>query len=182
MGVGRYISFCQLKVNKTLLNGCHGFWPSTMPSTLKALIKRVIPFRLLVFYLVQAHVLKGFAGVFCVRNYAHSAWSWISIPNPCVYPFLVLHLCCFTVQQLFGIYYQTHNATLMSHNDLIPISDQGTFLQLVKCALVSSLLSIWEGPCWWAHVWMCDAWGACWPYLRGIHYSVGAHMVGDVIR
>lgn len=45
-------------------------------------------------------------------------------------------------------------------------------------------LSSWQGWWWWVHKWMCDAGGGVCsrPYQSSIHYSVGVHMVGDVIR
>lgn len=132
------------------------------------------------FYLVQPCVLKtdgcsGFAGVFCLGKYAPSVWIWISIPNPCVYPSLSFTsaLCCFTVQQLFGIKHQTSTHTLMLHPDLIPISNWGTFLQLVKCALA---LDPDRGSCL-----RVKKKSFFLPTKSSIHYSVGVHMVGDVI-
>ncbi len=60
---------------------------------------------------------------------------------------------------------------------------------LFVCLMCSHLprhpsLSSRQGRWWRAHKWMCVAGGGarlC-PFRRSIHYSVGVHMVGDVIR
>lgn len=69
----------------------------------------------------------GFARLLCVRKYALSAWSWISIPNPCVYPSLSFtsSLCCFAVQQLFGILRRTLASAPMLRSVSIQIFDRG---------------------------------------------------------
>lgn len=86
MGVGRFF-FVNLK-SKTLLNDCYSFCPHAMSSPQRAIIKRFIPFRLF-WCLIQCRLVFlnwRLLGVFCVRKYAPSAWSWISIPNTCVCP------------------------------------------------------------------------------------------------
>lgn len=84
---GGGVVFVNLKSRKIFHIGCH--FPQW------AFMKRFIP-RSLGFFDVLFNAgmcfltadLIRFAGVFCARKYVHNAWSWVSIPNPCVYPSL----------------------------------------------------------------------------------------------
>lgn len=61
MGEGRYFFFffCQLKINKTLLNGRYSVCSHTKPSPTENIHQKIHPLQaVLMFYLVQACVLK----------------------------------------------------------------------------------------------------------------------------
>lgn len=120
-GGGKVPFFCQLKIKKTLTYNAtpHKEYSS---KDLYSLGCFDVLFSAGLCFLTVDRI--GFARVLCVRKYALSAWSWISIPNPCVYPSLSFtsSLCCFAVQQLFGILCRTSASTLMLRSVLIWIS------------------------------------------------------------
>lgn len=122
-----------------------------------------------------------FAGDFCVRKYAQSAWSRMSIPM-CI-SFLVLDL----IFLLFGIFTRWWYTLAWFWY----LAGEYFFsLLTVQCTLAtppppthppSQVVRIgWR----WPHPCMCNATrGACYsPYKSSIHYSVGVHVVRDVIR
>lgn len=122
----------------------------------------------------------SFAGDFCVRKYVQCL-EQDQHSHVCILPGLDLIFLLFCRSAFVWHFY-----TLMMHTGLILVSRWGRFLQLVNPAVVappppSQVMRIgWR----WPHKWMCNAASGarCGPHKSSIYYSVGVHVVRDVIR
>lgn len=103
--------------------------------------------------------------------------------------FLVLHLssllfCCSTVVWHHILNIDTHFDVTHWLDSNVHLGDISLACLIDSCLPRHPFLSSWQRLWWWAHKWMCDTGGAACSrsYQSSIHYSVGVHMVGDVIR